>query len=149
MVGKRMALVSLAAVSLAAVSLAAGDAAAADMPVEVGAGQSVLLRLDKPARQVVIGDPSVADVTVQSPTVIVLFGKRAGATSLAVLGGGRDLVLDTPVVVRPGGAGTVTVTYGAGKDVKPGGATVVFACASSCVRAVEPKGGAAPAPAKN
>lgn len=130
----------------AALALAgtAGAAGAADQPVEVGAGQSVLLRLQHPARQVVVGDPTVADVTVQSPTMIVLFGKRPGATSLAVLGSGREPVMDTPVVVRPGGAGTVTVTYGAGREVKPGGATVVFACASSCVRAVEAKGGATP-----
>lgn len=130
---------------VAAMALSAANAVAADppveaRPVEVGAGQSVLLRLDKPARQVVVGDPTIADVTVQSPTLVVVFGKRPGATSLAVLGGGREPLLDTPVVVRPGGAGTVTVTYGAGKDVQPGGSTVVFACGSSCVRMVEAKG---------
>lgn len=130
-----------------AMMLMAGGALAAEAPVEVGAGQSVLLRLDRPARQVVVGDPTVADVSVPSPNLIVVFGKRAGATSLTVLDGGRAAVLETPVVVRPGGPGTVTVTYGAGKDVKPGGDTVVFACASNCVRGVEAKAAAATAKA--
>jgi Flp pilus assembly secretin CpaC len=129
----------------AIVALSTPAKAAGGEPIEVGAGQSVMLRLDHPARQVVVGDPGVADVSVQSPTLIIVFGKRPGATSLTVLGAGRDPVLETALVVRPGGAATVTVTYGAGKEVKPGGSTVVFACASSCVRAAEEKPGGSPA----
>lgn len=134
----------MALVLAVVLALSAGDAAAGE-PVEIGVGQGVLLRLDRPARQVVVGDPGVADVSVPSPTQIIVFGKRPGATSLAVLGSGRDPLLETALVVRPGGAATVTVTYGAGKEVKPGGSTVVFACASSCVRAAEAKNDGAPA----
>lgn len=120
--------------------------ALAGPPVEVGAGHAVLLLLDHPARQVIIGDPTVADVSVESPTRVVVFGKRVGSTSLMVLDGGKHPVLDAPIVVQPGGSGNVTVTYGSGKEVKPGGMNAVFACATTCVRAAEkPTGAAAPA----
>lgn len=109
----------------------------AGAPVEVGAGHAVLLTLGHSARQVIVGDPSVADVTVESPTRVLVFGKRAGSTSLTVIDGGHRAVLDTAVVVHPAAAGGVTVTYGAGKDVKPGGQTAVFACAATCVRTIE------------
>lgn len=114
--------------------------------VEVGAGHAVLLQLDQPARQVIIGDPTVADVSVESPTRVVIFGKRAGSTSLMVLGGGQRTVLEAPIVVQPGGSGNVTITYGVGKEVKAGGLNAVFACATTCVRAAEKSANAAPAP---
>lgn len=133
-------------VVLAALALTAAPALAGP-PVEVGAGHAVLLMLDHPARQVIIGDPSVADVSVESPTRVVVFGKRVGSTSLMVLDGGKRPVLDAPIVVQPGGSGNVTVTYGTGKDVKAGGLDSVFACATTCVRAAEKPTGSAPPPA--
>lgn len=115
-------------------ALFAVPALAAD-PVELGAGQAVLLRLDRAAAQIVVGDPAVADVSVESPHLLAVFGKRPGITTLAVLDKGRRVVLEAPVVVQAGGAGAVTVTYGAGKEIKPGGARVVYGCATSCSRA--------------
>jgi Flp pilus assembly secretin CpaC len=131
--------VALAALAVWAAPVLAGS------PVEVGAGHAVLLMLDQPARQVIIGDPTVADISVESPTRVVVFGKRVGSTSLMVLDGGHRPVLDAPVVVQPGGSGNVTITYGTGKDVKTGGSNAVFACATTCVRAADKPSGAAPA----
>lgn len=142
-------LTKVAALTAAAMALALSAApATAGTPVEVGAGQAVLLLLDHPARQVIIGDPSIADVTVESPTRVVVFGKRLGGTSLMVLDGSHRPVLDALVVVQAGGAGSVTITYGAGKDVKAGGMSAVFACATTCVRTADkPANAASPAPA--
>ncbi|MBC7953637.1 MAG: pilus assembly protein N-terminal domain-containing protein [Rhodospirillaceae bacterium] len=133
--------VVVAALALTATSAMAGP------PVEVGAGHAVLLVLDHPARQVIIGDPTVADVSVESPTRVVVFGKRVGSTSLMVLDGGHQPMLEAAIVVQPGGSGAVTVTYGTGKDVKAGGLNAVFACATTCVRAADKPSGAAPPPA--
>ncbi|MBC7908504.1 MAG: pilus assembly protein N-terminal domain-containing protein [Rhodospirillaceae bacterium] len=135
-------------VMVAAFALTASSAVAgAGAPVEVGAGHAVLLLLDKPARQVIIGDPTVADVSVESPTRVVVFGKQVGSTSLMVLDGSHQAMLDAAIVVHAGGVGSVTVTYGAGKDVKSGGLNAVFSCATTCVRAAEKAAGGAPAPA--
>ncbi|MBX9633585.1 MAG: pilus assembly protein N-terminal domain-containing protein [Magnetospirillum sp.] len=120
-----------------ALTISANAALAGSPPVEVGAGQAVLLLLDHPARQVIIGDPSVADVSVESPNRLVVFGKRVGGTSLIVLDGAHHPVLDAAVVVQPGGVGSITITYGTGKDVKTGGQSAVFVCAATCVRAAE------------
>lgn len=109
---------------------------AAGSAIEVGVGRTALVRLDKPARSVVVGDPAVADVSVEGPNQLVVFGKRAGGTSLTVLGAGRAVLVEAEVVVHPGGAG-VTVTYGAGKGVEPGGRTAVYACGVTCTRAAE------------
>jgi Flp pilus assembly secretin CpaC len=90
----------------------------------------------------VVGDPKVADVSVDPAGHIQLFGKRPGSTSLTVLGRNGQVLLEDAVVVRSGGVGTVTVTYGAGKDVKPGGLSVVHACGDSgCSRAAEDSSG--------
>ncbi|HTH17386.1 MAG TPA: pilus assembly protein N-terminal domain-containing protein [Magnetospirillum sp.] len=120
------------------------SAQAGGAPVEVGNGHAVVLMLPQAAHQVIIGDPGVADVTVESPRQVVVFGKRTGATSLTVLGSGNTPILDVPVVVHAAGAGGVTVTYGASKDGKLGGQSVVFACGTTgCTRATEGSSGAA------
>ena len=48
--------------------------------IEVGKGQ--VIRLPRPASTVFVADPEVADVQAQSPSIIYLFGRRAGTTSL-------------------------------------------------------------------
>jgi Flp pilus assembly secretin CpaC len=89
---------------------------------------------------VVVGDPAIADVSVESPRRVIVFGKSAGSTTLLVLDGGHRTVLEAQVLVVPGGPGAVTVTYGAGKDIKQlGGVSAVFACAASCTRATDRK----------
>jgi Flp pilus assembly secretin CpaC len=111
--------------------------------LEVGAGQSRRVDAGRGVAQVVIGDPKVADVSVDGAGRIQLFGKRACSTSLTVLGRNGAVLLEQAVVVRAGGDGTVTVTYGAGKDVKPGGLTVIHACGQGCSRVAEDGSGGA------
>lgn len=128
---------ALSAALLAATAMS--GVAAAQSAIEVGVGHATLLRLKAPARSVVVGDPSVADVSVEGPNQVVVFGKRPGGTSLTVLGSGRAVLVETQVVVHPGASGGVTVTYGTGKTIEPGGLTVVYACGATCVRSVEGK----------
>lgn len=135
MVKSRLMAASIAAAIL--VAAAPPESRAAESAIEVGVGSTVLVTLARPARAVVVGDPAVADVSVEGPTQVVVFGKRAGGTSLTVLGAGRAVLVDARVVVHPGGAGAVTVTYGAGKQVEPGGRVVVYACATTCVRVAD------------
>jgi pilus assembly protein CpaC len=51
--------------------------------VEIGKGR--LLRLDRPAASVFVADPAIADVEVRSPTLLYLFGRAPGETSLFAL----------------------------------------------------------------
>jgi pilus assembly protein CpaC len=51
-----------------------------EVKIEVGKGQ--VIRLPRPAATVFVADPEIADVQAQSPSIIYLFGRRAGSTSL-------------------------------------------------------------------
>lgn len=123
-----------ALLTLAFVGTVGGAALGAEAML-VPAGAAITLRLDRPARQVIIGNPAVADVTVQSPRVLTVFGKAASATTLTVLGEGGRVVLDVPLVV---GAGTsdsgLGVIYATGKSIPTGGQRVAVECAAGvCV----------------
>jgi pilus assembly protein CpaC len=54
----------------------------AAIPVEVSLGKETILSLKKPSKRVSLADPSVVQMTVTSPTEILLNGKKAGVTSL-------------------------------------------------------------------
>lgn len=110
--------------------LACGPALAGE-PVDVPVGGTTILRLDRPARQVIIGNPGVADVTVQTPTLITVFGRLTGGTTVTALDAAGNLVLDRPVVVIPGGDHAVAITYAAGKGIPAGGRAHIVHCGAT------------------
>lgn len=52
----------------------------ASMRIEVNKGR--LVRLDQPAASVFLADPAIADIQVKSPTLVYVFAKKSGETSL-------------------------------------------------------------------
>ena len=76
----------------------------------------------------VVGNPAVADVTMQSPHTLVLFGKYPGGTSLLVTDHAGKAILNTSVMVTAIDAEGVTIRYGTGKNWSPGGAVATAAC---------------------
>ncbi len=60
------------------------------LPIELNKGQ--LVRLGAAATSVFIADPKIADVQVKSPTLVYVFGKQAGETTLFAVDG-RDRIL--------------------------------------------------------
>lgn len=119
--------------SLAFVGTVGGAALGAEA-VQVPLGSAVMLHLDRPAKQVIVGNPAVADVTVQSPRMLALFGKAPSATTLTVLGEGGKPVLEVPVVVSMGGNSSLGIIYATGKGVPNGGQHMAVECAAgACV----------------
>lgn len=99
------------AVLLAAL-LAGAPAAAGQNGIAVVIDEAQLVRIDAPAAEVIIGNPSIADVAVQSGRLLVLTGKSFGATNLIVLDPtGREIV-NTKITVGPDSAQTVALTKG-------------------------------------
>src|SRR5579859_4018930 len=94
----------------------------------VSMGGTTLVQLPRDAVQVVVGNPAVADVTMQSPRALVLFGKYPGGTSLLVLDRAGNAILHTSVMVTAADAEGVTIRYGTGKNWSPGGAVASAAC---------------------
>ena len=59
-----------------------------------------VIRLPRPAATVFVADPETADVQAQSPSIVYLFGRRAGETSLYAVDENDQLLLRTHVVVQ-------------------------------------------------
>lgn len=88
--------------------LAALPALAAE-PVIVTVHQAKLLRLQRAAEVVMIANPTIANVVVESPQLIFVLGLEPGETSLHILDGRGNEILRSAVVVVPTAERTVTV----------------------------------------
>ena len=110
------------------VSVGLSTLAAAAEPIEVPLGGAKVAHLPSAATQVVVGNPLIADVTVQSRRSLVVFGKYPGGTSLIALGPDGGIVLEATVVVASSSADGVTIHYGTSKAWTPGGVTAVAEC---------------------
>jgi Flp pilus assembly secretin CpaC len=86
----------IAAAALVAAS--AGLAAADDLVVKFD--QSQILKLPRPAAEIIIGNPSIADVSLQGNTMMVVTGKSFGLTNIIVLDNERNVVMDQRIMVR-------------------------------------------------
>jgi Flp pilus assembly secretin CpaC len=85
-------------------------------PISVKVNMARILRISAPAATVIIGNPGVADVTIQDPQTLVLTGKSYGQTNLIVLDKSGNPVADTMVsVVQANSADQVTVYLGAAR----------------------------------
>ena len=105
--------------------IAAGrPALAASTDVEVLIDQATLVRLDRPAQEIVVGNPSIADVSVQSGTVLVVTGKSYGETNLIVMDADGKVVANRKLIVQDPRTGFVTFYKGS--------ARYTFDCAPNC-----------------
>lgn len=60
-----------------------------------------LLKLKRPAATIIIGNPSIADATVRSGTMMVLMGKSYGNTNLIALDAAGQEILHINLTVSP------------------------------------------------
>ena len=110
--------------SLAA-SLAPAPAMAADgAPINVNVNMARILRINAAAATVIVGNPGIADVTIQDPQTLILTGKSFGQTNLIVLDTAGNPIADTLIEVVQMQAGVVTVYQGQ--------ARTSLACAPIC-----------------
>jgi Flp pilus assembly secretin CpaC len=105
---RRLLILALAALAV----LPANAQAATNEPITVKANMARILRISAPAATVIIGNPGVADVTIQDPQTLVLTGKSFGETNLIVLDSAGNPVADTMVSVVQANADTITVYMG-------------------------------------
>ncbi|MEZ5817747.1 MAG: pilus assembly protein N-terminal domain-containing protein [Hyphomicrobiaceae bacterium] len=100
-------------IALAAL-LPVGGAAAQDLVVKYD--QSQLLRLPRPVSEIIIGNPSIADVTVQASNLLVITGKTFGITNVIALDSERNVIQDQRVVVAREEARVVNLQKGAKRE---------------------------------
>src|SRR5581483_2763315 len=99
-----------AATTAAVWALAVAPAAADDLIVKYD--QSQLLRLPRPAAEIIIGNPAIADVAVQSGNLLVVTGKSFGITNIIALDADRNVIQDQRVLVRRDDAKVVNLQRG-------------------------------------
>lgn len=105
----------LAALLALSATLVPSIASAQDSaPISVNVNMARVLRINAPAATVIVGNPGVADVTIQDPQTLVLTGKSFGQTNLIVLDSVGNPIADTLIdVVQM--QGVLTVYQGAGR----------------------------------
>ena len=101
----------ISSIGLALLGAAAGLAAMVATPVRAYAqsptqdlivkyDQSQILKLPRPVAEIIIGNPMIADVAIQSNNLLVITGKSFGVTNIIVLDADRNIIQDQRVMVQ-------------------------------------------------
>jgi Flp pilus assembly secretin CpaC len=121
-----------AALGLAAtIAIAQSAHAQASAPLMVSAGQAARLSLSAPVRDLVVGDPTVADVSLVNDRTLVILAKKVGSTTVLAFDARGQALADRQIVVSGIPAGGVVV--------QRGGLSATYACAASCSPLVAPE----------
>lgn len=120
----RRALAVACVLATGLVVLPVAPVAAAEGPISVKVNMARILRISAPASTVIIGNPGVADVTIQDPQTLVLTGKSYGQTNVIVLDDIGNPIADTIVEVIQAQADTMTVYLGDSRTT--------LSCAPTC-----------------
>jgi hypothetical protein len=115
------------AMALVAAVLQAGPAAAGDT-VEVAIDQAKVLKLPDRVGTIVVGNPMIADVSVQSGGMLVVTGKGYGRTNVIVLDRAGNMLLEQTVQVQGPGDDVVVVYRGGERES--------YSCAPKCERRI-------------
>ncbi len=120
------------------VLFAALPAGAAE-PLRLTVDKARLLHLDTDAGTIMVADPTVADVVLESPRLLFIVGRAPGETNLYILDDDGAEILHTDLVVVPNDDREVTLDRNT--------VEVTFSCAPRCAQTAEPGAAAAAAPA--
>jgi hypothetical protein len=77
--------------------------------------EATLVKLERPAAEIVVGNPSIADVSVQSGKLLVVTGKSYGETNLIVMDADGKTVLNRKLIVQDPRTGAVTLYRGSAR----------------------------------
>lgn len=122
--GRKATAATYAAAALAVVSACAAPAPSRAADLVVAYDQSQLLRLPRPVSSIIIGNPSIADVSVEAGNLLVVTGKTFGITNVIALDAERNIIQDQRVVVTRDETRTVSLTKGGKRES--------YACTPNC-----------------
>ena len=116
-------------VPLAVLAIGIGVASAQSETVTINLDQAQILQLPDRVATIVIGNPLIADATLQSGGVLVVTGKGYGATNLQALDRAGRVLMSKTVQVLGAGTDDIVVVY---KGVE----RETYSCASDCQRRI-------------
>ena len=108
MLNDRLALAAFTVAALLSLHAAAAAAEGGER-LAVAIDHAHVLRITRRAETVIIGNPSIVDVTVHDSQTLVLTGRSYGITNLVVLDGNGEAIIDAPISVTSSEEGTVRV----------------------------------------
>lgn len=116
----------LSRLTLAGLAVAAGLAAlpAQAAPIQVIVDQAKVMRISRPADIVIIGNPAIADATIQDSQTLIITGHSFGMTNLIVLDAQGQSIADEQITVSPQNDQVVTVYRRASRQT--------FSCTPDC-----------------
>ena len=119
---------AVALVLLTAAAVLPRPAFAAEAPLNIVLDQATIMRLPEKVSTIVVGNPLIADVAVQSGGLVVVTGKGYGATNLIVLDRAGTVLMERQVVVRGASDQTVSVYRGTERET--------YSCTPNCERRI-------------
>jgi Flp pilus assembly secretin CpaC len=122
---------ALASVILASPVLLSPGAARAELPaaaIAVNVDQAKLVKLPGRVATIVVGNPAIADVTLQNGGIIVVTGKGYGATNFIAMDRGGEILVDRIIQVEGPTDQLVTVYRGVERES--------YSCMPICQRRV-------------
>jgi hypothetical protein len=78
--------------------------------------QAQLIRLPRPAADVIVGNPSIADVAIQGTNLLVVTGKTFGVTNVIALDADRNVIQDQRIFVERDSQSVVTLFNGSTRE---------------------------------
>lgn len=125
---RRHARVCLLVAAAVLASPAAGVAESTAETIGVNVDQAKLVRLPGKVATIVVGNPLIADVTLQPGGMIVVTGKGYGATNFIALDRGGEILVDRQIQVEGPSDRLVTVYRGVDRES--------YSCVPQCQRRV-------------
>ncbi|MDA9507340.1 pilus assembly protein CpaC [Bradyrhizobium sp. CCBAU 11386] len=125
---RRHARVCLLVAAAVLVSPAVGLAESTADTIAVNVDQAKLVRLPGKVATIVVGNPLIADVTLQPGGMIVVTGKGYGATNFIALDRGGEILVDRQIQVEGPSDRLVTVYRGVERES--------YSCMPICQRRV-------------
>ena len=81
-------------------------------------------KLERPAQNIIIGNPAIADVEVQDSNNLLLFGKAPGMTNIYIMDGEGEVIENMIVRVRSNSHNMLTFHHGTDRTT--------YNCTSNC-----------------
>lgn len=68
-------------------------------PFKVRRDKAEIMHLDRPAANIILGDPNLVNMRIETPQMIVFMGAREGMTTLTILDAAGEIITERPLVV--------------------------------------------------
>jgi Flp pilus assembly secretin CpaC len=111
--------------AIAAVLAAASPALADETVINISVDRATVIKAPANTSMVVIGNPGIADVSVQKNGVMVLTGKSFGETNMIALNDKGEMISENWLRVRPANRSAHVTVFRAGEPE-------TYSCAPDC-----------------